>query len=75
MIRIFQPELLSWLFNDAISIETIEASDRMVKQYVEVGWMTIGKPEVFGYNLPQCYFVHHKSLMTWTRIETSRIDK
>jgi hypothetical protein len=34
-----------------------------VEQLVE--WILAGKPEIFGENLLQCHFVHHKSHMTW----------
>jgi hypothetical protein len=34
----------------------------IVEQFVE--WELVGETEVFGENLPQCHFVHHKSHMT-----------
>jgi hypothetical protein len=30
-----------------------------------VEWQLAGETEVLGENLPQFYFVHHKSHMTW----------
>jgi hypothetical protein len=38
-----------------------------VKQSVE--WELTGEAEVFGGNLPQCHFVHHKSHMFWPEFE------
>jgi hypothetical protein len=38
-----------------------------VEQSVE--WELTGETEVLGENLPQFYFVHHKSHMTWPGIE------
>jgi hypothetical protein len=34
-----------------------------------VEWRLAGETEVFGENLPQRQFVHHKSHMTWPGIE------
>jgi hypothetical protein len=28
-----------------------------------------GETEILGENVPQCQFVHHKSHMTWQRVE------
>jgi hypothetical protein len=39
----------------------------IVKQSVE--WELAGETEIFGEKLPQCHFVHHKSHMTWPRLE------
>jgi hypothetical protein len=33
-----------------------------------VEWRLAGETEVIGENKPQCHFVHHKSHMTWTRL-------
>jgi hypothetical protein len=34
-----------------------------------VDWEIIAETEVLRENLPQCHFVHRKSLMTWPGIE------
>jgi hypothetical protein len=39
----------------------------IVEQLVE--WRLAGETEVLGENLPQPYFVHHKSHMTWPGLE------
>jgi hypothetical protein len=39
----------------------------IVEQWVECE--LAGESEVFGENLPQCRFVHHKSHMTWPGLE------
>jgi hypothetical protein len=38
-----------------------------VEQLVE--WRLAGETEVLGQNLPQCYFAHHKSHVTWLGCE------
>jgi hypothetical protein len=38
-----------------------------VDQSVE--WELAGEAEVFGGDVPQCNFVHHKSHMTWPGLE------
>jgi hypothetical protein len=38
-----------------------------VEQLVE--WRLAGETEVLGEHLPQRYFVHHKSHMTWPVLE------
>jgi hypothetical protein len=40
---------------------------QIVEQLVE--WRLAGETEVLGENVPQCYFVHHKSHMTWPGYE------
>jgi hypothetical protein len=42
----------------------------MIDEYGEFGRLRIDRrTELLGRNLPQCYFAHHKSLMTLPRIE------
>jgi hypothetical protein len=37
-----------------------------------VGWELAGEAEVLGESLPQRYFVHHKTHMTWPGLNPGR---
>jgi hypothetical protein len=41
----------------------------MMNKEKSVEWELGGENEVLGENLPQCNFAHHKSHMTWPRLE------
>jgi hypothetical protein len=43
--------------------------DRLMSVEQSLEWELAGQTEVFGENLLQCHFVHHKSHMTWPGLE------
>jgi hypothetical protein len=60
--------VLSWLFNDAVSIETVYF--RMTKWLMNVeqmAWELAGETKAPGENAIQCHFVYHESHMTLHR--------
>jgi hypothetical protein len=63
--------LFSWLFNDAVSIETINRRmmERLMNVEQLVEWELARETQVFGENPTQCHFIRHKSHVTWPRIE------
>jgi hypothetical protein len=59
------PRFLSWLFNDAVTVDILASDDKMIYACGAAGGVKFGrKSDVLEENSPQLQFVHYESHMT-----------
>jgi hypothetical protein len=72
--RLQYGDVLSWSFNDTVSIKTSASDDTMINERNHLMELAFGvETQVLGENRPQCHLFHHKSLNSGNRTQASAV--